>query len=171
MVVETSPDVVRDRLGRLERELVERGSDLALYLAFDRPQRAEERPGVTRTFFVERCASDAHLTQITNAFREIKAYVERFDGEEPFFRALAEGRLQAMAQPLKVVYNEIEGGIRRMASYQDARRSYRPSPTRMGLCVRTRMPTRVQSVVTSSTTPRCFVSWASGHRHVALPPV
>ena len=111
MVVETSPDVVRDRLGRLERELIERGSDLALYLAFDRPQRAEERPGVTRTFFVERCASDAHLTQITNAFREIKAYVERFDGEEPFFRALAEGRLQAMAQPLKVVYNEIEGGI------------------------------------------------------------
>jgi D-alanine-D-alanine ligase len=126
VVFETSPDLVRERLRELERNLVERGPELALYLAFDRPQRAKERPGVARTFFVERCASDAHLTQIINAFREIGAYVELFEGEEPFFKALADGRLQAMGQPLKVVYNEIEGGIT-WDGFQPGRKALVPS--------------------------------------------
>lgn len=111
MSFEAGRSAVRQRLSELERALAERGSELALYLAFDRPQRAKERPGLARTFFVERCASAAQLTQIINAFRDIGAYVELFEGEEPFFKALADGRLQTMGQPLKLVYNEIEGGI------------------------------------------------------------
>jgi D-alanine-D-alanine ligase len=108
---ERDSEAIARRLGGLERELAGRGPELALFLAFDRPQRVKDRPGLVRTFFVQRCVSDAELSQITLAFREVGAYVELFEGELPFLEALADGRLQAMPQPLKVVYNEIEGGI------------------------------------------------------------
>jgi D-alanine-D-alanine ligase len=124
--VEADRDAVRERLGGLERALAERGSELALYLVFDRPQRAKERPGLARTFFVQRCASTGQLTQIINAFREVGAYVELFEGEEPFFKALADGRIQAMRQPLKIVYNEIEGGIT-AGGFQPGRKALIPA--------------------------------------------
>lgn len=110
---ETRPEAIAQRLGGLERALADRADDLALFLAFDRPERVNDRPALARMFFAQRCASNAHLTRIILAFREVGAYVELFEGELPFLKALAEGRIGAMRQPLKLVYNEIEGGITR----------------------------------------------------------
>jgi D-alanine-D-alanine ligase len=78
---------------------------------FDRPERVEERPGLARTYFAQRCVSDAQLEQMIAAFRSIGAYVELFHGEQPLLRALADGRLQRMSRPIKLIYNGIEGGI------------------------------------------------------------
>ncbi len=111
MHVEAGPRAVAEHLRSLERALADRAHDLALYLVFDRPQRVDDRPGLARSFFAQRCASEKHLSQIIDAFRGTGAYVELFEGEIPFLKALAEGRLQAMPQQLKVAYNEIEGGI------------------------------------------------------------
>jgi D-alanine-D-alanine ligase len=126
VVFEADTEAIARRLGGLEHELTERAHELALYLAFDRPQRVEDRPGLARTYFAQRCASDAQLSQIITAFREVGAYVELFEGELPFFAALAGGRLQAMVQPLKVVYNEIEGGITR-DGFQPGRKALIPA--------------------------------------------
>lgn len=95
----------------LERTLAEHGNDLALFLVYDRPARTQERPGLARTFFAQRCVSDAQLDQMIDAFRSIGAYVELFDGEQPFLEALAGGRLQAIRRSLKVVYNGIGWGV------------------------------------------------------------
>ena len=123
---ETRPPAIAQRLGQLERALAERGDDLALFLAFDRPERVKDRPELARMFFAQRCASNAQLTQIILAFREVGAYVELFEGELPFLEALAGGRLQAMRQPLKIVYNEIEGGITR-GGFQPGRKALIPT--------------------------------------------
>jgi len=100
-----------DRLPALEQALVERARDLALFLVYDRPGRASERPGLERTFFAQRCVSDEQLTQTIEAFREVGAYVELFEGERPLLEALADGRLQRLPRTLKLIYNGIEGGI------------------------------------------------------------
>ena len=100
-----------DPLRDLERALVARGRDLAVFLVYDRPARVEERPGLARTFFAQRCVSDAQLDQTIDAFREIGAYVELFEGERPLLDALASGRLHRVDRALKLVYNGIEGGI------------------------------------------------------------
>ncbi len=113
MGVIRDPTVMLGHLRALESRLVDRAHDLALFLAFDRPQRVEERPGLARMFFAERCVSEQHLSRIIEAFGDVGAYVELFEGEIPFLKALADGRLQQLPQPLKVVYNEIEGGITR----------------------------------------------------------
>jgi D-alanine-D-alanine ligase len=102
---------VEERLVALERALVERARDLALFLVYDRPGRASERPGLDRTFFAQRCVSDEQLTQTIEAFRDVGAYVELFEGERPLLEALAEGRLQQLPRDIKLVYNGIEGGI------------------------------------------------------------
>jgi len=111
MLATTQDALVRARLRTVEKETVDSGSDLAVYLVFDRPERAAERPGLARTFFAQRCATDRELSEMITAFRSIGAYVELFHGEQPLLAALAEGRLQRMSQPLKVIYNGIEGGI------------------------------------------------------------
>jgi D-alanine-D-alanine ligase len=95
----------------LERSLVARGRDLALFLVYDRPSRIDERPGLARQFFAQRCVSDAQLNQTIGAFRSVGAYVELFDGERPFIEALTSGRLHQLERGLRVVYNGIEGGI------------------------------------------------------------
>ncbi len=106
-------DPLRHSLLSVENALVERIRDLALFLVYDRPARVEERPGLERTFFAQRCVSDTQLSQMTEAFRSIGAYVELMEGEQPLLKAFVERRIQEMAQPLKVIYNGIEGGITR----------------------------------------------------------
>ena len=94
----------------LERALERRAGDLAVFLIYDRPGRADERPGLARTYFAERCVSDKQLDEMIDAFRSIGAYVELFEGERPFITALADGRIERMQQPLKVAYNGINWG-------------------------------------------------------------
>jgi D-alanine-D-alanine ligase len=84
---------------------------LAVFLAYDRPAQVDERPGLERAFFAQRCVSDAQLDQTVEAFRAIGSYVELFEGERPLLAALAEGRLQRVDRSLKVVCNGIEGGV------------------------------------------------------------
>jgi hypothetical protein len=110
--VEVDREAIRKHLSELEQGLLERADDLALFLVFDRPQRVVDRPGLARSYFAERCASDAQLSGLIDAFRSAGAYVELFKGELPFMEALANGRLLEMRQSMKVAYNEIEGGIR-----------------------------------------------------------
>lgn len=98
-------------LGELDRHVAGIGSELAMFLVFDRPGRAADRPGLERAHFARRCVSDEQLSQTVEAFRSLGAYVEVFDGEKPFIEALASGRLQRIGRPLKVVYNGIEGSI------------------------------------------------------------
>jgi len=101
----------RERLVQVEQALVARARDLALFLVYDRPSRVMERPGLERTYFAQRCVSDAQLEQTIQAFRAVGAYVELFEGERPFLEALATGRIQSMKRTLKVVYNGIGWGI------------------------------------------------------------
>jgi D-alanine-D-alanine ligase len=101
----------RECLTALAQELVRQADDLALFLAYDRPSRVDERPALARAFFAQRCVSDRQLNQTIEAFRDVGAYVELFEGEQPFVEALAEGRLQALDRRLKVVYNGVEGGM------------------------------------------------------------
>jgi len=105
------PDAeTRQQLLEIDRALVDRAHDLAVFLAYDRPSLLEERPGLARAFFAQRCVSDRQLAQTIDAFRTIGGYVELFEGEKPLLKALVEGRLQALDRRLKVVYNGIEGG-------------------------------------------------------------
>jgi len=111
MSTSTADDTLREELVNVEQRLVARAPDLALSLAYDRPQRAAERPGLERAFFTQRCLSDAQIAQTIDAFRSVGAYVELFEGELPLMEALASGRLQRVDRELKVIYNGIEGGI------------------------------------------------------------
>jgi len=102
---------LRDKLVDVERKLVDRAADLALFLAFDRPQRVVERPGLERAYFAQRCLSDAQIEQMITAFRSIGAYVELIEGDLHLMEALASGHLQSIDRELKVIYGGIEGGI------------------------------------------------------------
>lgn len=115
-----------ERLRSLESALCQRGSDLALYLVFERPTRVAERPALARTFFAERCVSDAQLDQMVDAVRSIGGYVELFDGEHPFLKALTEGRLERLGRPLQVVYNGIGWGIT-AGGFQPGRKALIPA--------------------------------------------
>lgn len=95
----------------LDAALVQRGSDLALYLVYDRPDRESERPGLARLHFARRCQSDEGLETTTEIFRAIDAYVELFAGEQPFMSALTSGRLDALGRSLQIAYNGIGWGI------------------------------------------------------------
>ncbi|MBS1871015.1 MAG: hypothetical protein JSS99_15290 [Actinobacteria bacterium] len=99
------------RLRALERELVERADDLALFLVYDRPERERERPGLWRTYFAQRCVSDEQLDLTLAAFRSVGAYAELFIGEQAFMSALAERRLQRLDRQIKVAFNGIGWGI------------------------------------------------------------
>jgi D-alanine-D-alanine ligase len=109
--ISTADSTLREQLVDLERRLVERAPDLALFLAHDRPQRVVERPALEQAFFAQRCVSDAQIAQTIEAFRTVGAYVELFEGELPLMEALATGRVQGIKRELKVIYNGIEGGI------------------------------------------------------------
>ena len=107
----TADSTLRQELECLERGLIDRAPELALFLAYDRPTRALERPALERAFFSQRCISDAQIAQTIDAFRSVGAYVELFEGELPLMEALATGRLQSVDRELKLIYNGIEGGI------------------------------------------------------------
>lgn len=107
----TQAGQLRDQLLALERGLCERAEDLAVFLVYDRPDRILERPGLERTFFVERCLPEEQLDQIVDAFRSVGAHAEVFAGEQPLVEALTDGRIERIECPLKVVYNGIEGGV------------------------------------------------------------
>jgi D-alanine-D-alanine ligase len=99
------------RLRALERAIVERAEDLAVFFIYDRPHRVTERRGLARTYFAQRCVSDEQLDLTLDAFRSVGAYVDLFEGERDFMKALAEGRLQKLPQNLKVAFNGIGWGI------------------------------------------------------------
>lgn len=103
-------DETRHHLAAAEKALVSRAGDLAVFLAYDRPRLIEERPGLSRAFFAQRCVSDHQLAQTIDAFRSVGAYVELFEGEKPLLEALTEGRLQEIDRKVRVVYNGLEGG-------------------------------------------------------------
>lgn len=98
-------------LRKLEAALVDRAEDLAVFLVYDRPQREKERPGLARTYFAQRCVSDEQLDLMIEAFRSVGAYIDLFDGEQPFIDALSNGQLRELPQELKVAYNGIGWGI------------------------------------------------------------
>jgi D-alanine-D-alanine ligase len=100
-----------ERLRAIERTLVQHAEDLALFLVYDRPERERERPGLWRTYFAQRCVSDAHLDATIGAFRSVGAYVELFAGERAWISALADGRLQRLPQRMKAAFNGIGWGI------------------------------------------------------------
>ncbi len=99
------------RLREIERRLVDRAGELGVFLVYDRPSRVQERPGLRRTFFSQRCVADKLLSQIASAFDDVGAHVEAFDNEPPFLAALAEGRIQSLGRELLVAYNGIGWGI------------------------------------------------------------
>jgi D-alanine-D-alanine ligase len=101
----------RARLIEIDRLLCAHGQDLALFLVYDRPARVIERPGLSRTYFAERCVSDAQLDDMLSAFREIGAYAELLDGEQALMGALATGHIDRVRRPLSVVYNGIGWGV------------------------------------------------------------
>jgi D-alanine-D-alanine ligase len=104
-------DAATERIRALERKLVQQAGDLAFFLVYDRPEREQERPGLWRTHFAERCVSDEHIESMIAAFRSVGAYVELFEGERAWISALVEGRLSRLPQSTKVVFNGIGWGI------------------------------------------------------------
>lgn len=114
------------KLTDLEHRISDRGDQLALALVFDRPERQADRPALAKTFFAQRCASNKELTDITEAFRSIGAYVKLFEGELPLLKALADGSFQEVERPLKVIYNGIEGGIG-FGAFQPGRKALIPA--------------------------------------------
>lgn len=99
------------RLRELEAALRRAGDDLALFMVYERPSQVADRPALARTYFAQRCVSDTQLNLMIDAFRSIGAYVELFDGELPFLRALADGNLDRIDRRLRVVYNGIGFGV------------------------------------------------------------
>lgn len=104
-------DATQARLLEIEESLRARGKDVALFLVYDRPSRAVERPGLARTYFAERCVSDEQLDNMLVAFREIGAYAELLGGEQAFITALATGHIDRVRRPLSIVYNGVGWGI------------------------------------------------------------
>ena len=102
---------LRTRLQSLEASFVESARELAIFLVFDRPERIQDRPGLERAMFQQRCLTDDRLEAITTALREVGAWVRLFRGEDEFLAAAAAGELHATARPLRLAYNGIEGGI------------------------------------------------------------
>lgn len=100
-----------DWLLSMEAALTDLGSDLALYLVYERPERVRERPALARTFFAERCTTDQALSELISAFRSIDAYVELFEDERSFLYALSSGRLTSVQRGTQVLYNGIGWGI------------------------------------------------------------
>lgn len=101
----------RGRLEALERALVDRARELAVFLVFDQPARLDERPTLAKTYFDQRCATDTMLEEIIEALRSVDAYVELFEDERSFIRALVNGQHLRLGRDLVIAYNEIGFGI------------------------------------------------------------
>src|SRR2546423_8196740 len=104
-------ELVRWRLDTLERALVRRGRDVALFLIYDPPELVDDRPALVRAYFAQRSIPERVLEQMLDAFMAVGAYVQLFKGERPFIQALADGRLHALGRSLMVAYNGIESGV------------------------------------------------------------
>ena len=117
---------LRSRLTRLDAGISAAGSELALFLVYARPGRVKERPALARTYFAERCISEAQLNLMVDTFRSIGAYVEVFDGDRPFLEALTAGRLHKLGRTLLVAYNGIGWGIT-AGGYEPGRKALVPA--------------------------------------------
>lgn len=124
-MAKSGDESITRRLRAVERRFAEHAGDVAIFFVYDRPDRVNERPQLARTFFAERCVSDAQLDKMIETFRSSGAYVELFDGERPFIEALAEGRLQSISRPIKLAYDGTEGGVA-AGGFQPGRKSLVP---------------------------------------------
>lgn len=113
-------------LRRVLREFRRCAPEVAVLLVYDRPQRVQSRPGLARAFFAERCVSDSQLDDMVSALRAIGCYVQLFEGEVPFIRALADGSIEVIPRPTKIVYNGIEGGVS-IGGFQPGRKALIPA--------------------------------------------
>lgn len=93
------------RLEALENALRSRARDLAVFLVFDRPSLVAKRPALARTFFAERCAPDAQLELMVEAFRAVDAYAELFESDHAFLAALSAGLRERTGRSLMIAYN------------------------------------------------------------------
>ena len=104
-------DALRMQLADLEASFRLIAQDLAVLLVFDRPERVEDRPGLERAMFRQRCLTDERLEAIIDALREVGVWVRLLGGEDEFMAAAAAGELASSGRDLVLVYNGIEGGI------------------------------------------------------------
>lgn len=104
-----------------------RSNDVAIFLVYDRPERALVRPDLDRTYFVERCLSDQQIDAIVSSLRTEGCYVELFPSEVAFAKALAAGRLQESAKPVHLAYNGTEGGVGGMTGFGPGRKAMVPA--------------------------------------------
>jgi len=93
------------RLRSLERALHDHTGDLAVFLVYDRPSLVQERPGLARTHFAERCVPERQLDRMRQAFLDIGADAEIFGGDREFLAALEGGLRERQTASLQVVYN------------------------------------------------------------------
>ena len=105
------PDLRREQLQSLERRVASSGKELALFLAYDRPERVDELPELARLSFAERCVPDAQLQAMREAFESVGAHVELFAGDLPLLKAFADGRITGVDRRLQIIYNGLEGGV------------------------------------------------------------
>lgn len=110
----------------LEKSLHKIAHELAVFLVYDRPDRAKDRPGIERAFFSQRCVSDIQLDQTLTALRSIGVYVELLNGEQDFINKLSNGHIDSVSRKIKLVYNGIEGGIA-FDGFQPGRKSLIPA--------------------------------------------
>lgn len=110
-MAQVSYKLEQERMRELEAGVIRVASELALFLVYDRPERASERPGFERTHFAQRCESEEQLSDTIEAFRSVGAYVELFEGERPFVEALASGRLQQIDRNYKLAYNGVASSV------------------------------------------------------------
>ena len=102
---------LRAQLAGLEASFRSQAPELAVFLVFDRPGRVNDRPGLERAMFRERCLTEERLDAIVSALRDVGAWVRVFLGEDEFLAACAAGDLTVPGRSRSIVYNGIEGGI------------------------------------------------------------
>lgn len=98
-------------LRQLDERLCKVGDRVAVFLVYERPSQVRDRPELARTYFAQRCTSDRQINDMIDAYREIGAYVELFEGEQPFLTALTSGRLNSLGRRLPIMYNGVGFGI------------------------------------------------------------
>lgn len=102
---------LRARLQSLEASFRAIAPELAVFLVFNRPERVQDRPGLERALFRQRCLTDDRLEAVIVALRDVGAWVRLLRGEDEFLCAAAAGELHSTARPLTLVYNGIEDGV------------------------------------------------------------
>lgn len=102
---------IAQRLRRLEERFRCIAPTLAVFLVFDRPSRVDERPGLERAMFRQRCLTEQRLERIMTALREVGTWVRLYWGEDEFMYSAAAREIEESGRALRLVYNGIEGGI------------------------------------------------------------